>query len=208
MFTNKKFQQEILQGVEIGKCFLLYEIRNEWVDWNGTTVRMARRGWRVHLALSNAEQAAEKSRLQGTKFEIREWPIVCFRGTSGVLVATEVQSRRPLAALARNRQTSLKGNTLGVVLNWIPDDRGVISDFISGCPPIVNLDGVYYSRKSSPGRGKNSLGWTLKPQEVDDSAIQAIAADGGRFLAIAGDTKNCTPQTSGRKRQGRSCRRS
>jgi len=42
--------------------------------------------------------------------------------------------------------------------------------------PLAATDGTYYTRQSSPGKGGNHVGWALRPQNIDDSAVRSIAA--------------------------------
>ena len=49
--------------------------------------------------------------------------------------------------------------------------------------PLEATDGRYYTRHSSPGRGGNHMGWKLRPQSIDDSAVRATAAQLQQLVA-------------------------
>jgi hypothetical protein len=76
------------------KVFHQYEHRNEWVNWNGDT-GIVHRGGLFDLSLEDLTDAAERLRLQGTRFIIDEAPAICAKGSRLALISTELFSDNP-----------------------------------------------------------------------------------------------------------------
>lgn len=175
---QQKIKDEKVESVEVGKVFHLYERRNEWVNWSGDTDIVSRSGRAVKLFLFEAEQSAEKSRLQGTKFFIDEVPAVCIRGTSGaLLLLTELFSDRPMGWYF-SRASSLNGvKTLGSLMDALVPTKWGVQSLYEEQMSVTPLDGKYFSRVSFPGNGKNHMAWSLKVRKIDDQAIQKVATE-------------------------------
>lgn len=87
------------EPIALGKAFYTYEIRNAWVDWNGTT-SITHRPSGFTLTIEEAKDWAERSRVQGSRFRIEEIPISGIYGTSVTLYLSERKSSRLLARYA------------------------------------------------------------------------------------------------------------
>jgi hypothetical protein len=158
--TQKKLKDEVVESVDIAKGFHLYERRNEWVNWNGDTSLVSRSGCAVKLTLSDAEQSAEKWRMQGTKFFIDEVPILLVKSRSGALILTELFSDRPMWWYLSKMPSIGHVKTIGSLMNALPQTQWGIQSLAVGPLSITAPDGTYFSRASSPGKGKNYMAWT------------------------------------------------
>lgn len=183
---HSKIEQEPVIAAILGKAFHLYERRNEWVNWDGDTDVVSRSGKIVRLSLSDAEQHAEKWRVQGTKFVIDELPIICLRAKSGAMIVTEIFSDHPMQNYVI--QPALRHDcclSVGALVKALPQSKWSVAFPVDGAPHVSPLDGTYYSRKSSPGKGKSYLGWSLKPRSLDDVAMKRLVDDIASFLGHA-----------------------
>ena len=157
--------------------FNLYKERNEWVNWNGDTDKIRRSGSIVLLSLDEAEQEAEKLRNHGTKFIIDEVPAVLVKSRSECLVITELFSALPLSSgfqFLASKDSALKMNDLK---NIVLKSKWGICDIHQPRRKIYPLQDSYYQRISSAGKGKNHMGWSLKPSMMNHRFIQKIVCE-------------------------------
>lgn len=183
----KQISEENIDSVDLGMAYLVFDRRNLWTDWNGTTA-MSRRNWGFVLSLNDAEQWAEASRLQGTGFIIDELPMLCVRSRSGALLLSERNSSRPMSWYP-SIAPSLDGvRTIGALASAFAASKVKwgIQHLSAGRVNVTATSGVYYSRESSPGKGRNHLAWSLMPQKIDDTPMRQIAADMQRLVSGAG----------------------
>jgi hypothetical protein len=131
--------------------------------------------------LRQAEDKAESSRKPGSGFEIDEAPVICARGKSETFLFAERRSTHPMKRWTQ-RFSQLNGVlTIGSVLHAVmeaSDGSMYVSRALLDNPsaPLAATDGTHYTRRSTPGAGGNHMGWALRPERVDDSAVRAIAA--------------------------------
>lgn len=184
---HSKIEQEPVTAVILGKGFHLYKRRNEWVNWGGDTDVVSRSGRNVMLSLSDAEQHAEKWRIQGTKFVIDELPILSLQTKSGVMFVAEIFSDRPLLSYVKQTVSLQDCLSVGALIKVLPPSEWGIAFPVEGAPYVSQLDGTYYSRASSSGKAKSHLGWTLKPRAIDDTAMKKLADDIASVLSHAKD---------------------
>lgn len=182
---HSKIEQEPVTAVNLGKGFHLYERRNEWVNWDGNTDVVSRSGRNVRLSLSDAEQHAEKWRIQGTKFVIDELPILSLQTKSGVMIVAEIFSDRPLLNYVKQAVSLQDCLSVGTLVKVLPPSKWGIAFPVEGAPYVSPVDGNYYSRTSSPGKAKSHLGWALKPRTIDDTAMKKLADDIASVLSHA-----------------------
>jgi len=165
-------KSENIQSVTLVKGFHLYKRRNEWVNWDGDTSLVRRSHKEYRLILSDAEQAAEKMRKPGTKFFIDEFPVVCVRGDSRMVLISELFTDSPLIRYASNPPNFMDVTSLGDIesslqtLKW-----SVLSNHNVANTILTSDDGRYFSRESSPGKGMNSLVWNLTFRKIDKTGI-------------------------------------
>jgi hypothetical protein len=174
---QQKLKAEDIKSVEVGKAFHLFKRRNEWVNWSGDTSLVNRSNHAVKLSLFEAEQSAEKLRLQGTKFFIGELPIICIKSNSGALILTELFTDSPMRWYL-SRKPSLNGiKSIGSLMDALPQQRWGVQSLHEGQVAITTPNGMYFSRKSSPGKGKNHMAWSLELRRIDDKGIEQFAND-------------------------------
>ena len=129
---HSKIEQEPVVGAILGKGFHLYERRNEWVNWNGDTDVVSRSGSNVRLSLSDADDYAERPRVQGTKFVNEELPVLYLQAKSGVIIVAELFSDRPFLSYVK-QPVSLEGHlSLGSLITAMASSTR--SRFDSGSP--------------------------------------------------------------------------
>ena len=175
---QQKLRDEHIESIDIGKVFHACDQRNQWVDWNGNT-DVVRRAWGFALTLDEAEQWTERNRVQGTSFQIEELPAICVKGKSGSLFFTERNSSHPMNWFSSS-VSSLHGvNSIGSLIEVFstPKANRVYRQLFEKVADAAPADGLYYLRKSSPGKGKNHMGWSLKPQNIDDTVMRQIVAE-------------------------------
>jgi hypothetical protein len=183
--TFAAIRAERIAAVTFGKAFYTYEIRNTWVDWSGTT-SITHRPSGFTMTIDDAKNWAEKSRVQGSRFRIEEIPIVGVHGRSATLYLCERKSSRPMARYADVICALTTPPTLALLMDTITRKpvSGLVCHLSKGIEEVTETDGTYWRRESSPGRGFNSLGWSLKQENIDDAAIRRIATtlDSSRIL--------------------------
>lgn len=185
--NNASLDINKLQNILVGKAYHLYENRNEWVDWNGDTAMVSRSRRTVELSLDNAKQLAEKWRIQGSYFIIDELPIICLQASSESRIITELFSEYPLEDCLNQPIQYSKINSINRLGIALATSEWAESIAKNGSPQIAPIDGIYYRRTSSPGKGNNSLVWNLKPRTINDYAVKKIANEINQSL-----TQTCT----------------
>jgi hypothetical protein len=170
-----KIKSDAVEAIDVIKGFRLYQKRNEWVDWHGDT-GFVPRTLSAKLTQSEAELSAERSRERGTKFFIEEVPMLCFKGKRGLLLVYQKNSSKPFSGIVNNCQDFVEVNTLGDAAEMFSKFKLCICFYESvGKELTPNNDG-FYTRESSPGKGKSSLAWTGKLTTVDSSAIKRLCS--------------------------------
>lgn len=170
-----KILQEPIKSVVVGKAFHVYQQRNEWVNWNGSTDVVNRSWTSIYLSLKDAEQFAEKSRTRGTRFVIDELPYICALSESGALAITELFSEKPMGRFLHQNNLSANGRTIQGLKELVKNSEWAITQIFEEHPSIVPLDSIYFSRTSSPGKNFNSLGWSLGPRKINEKPILELA---------------------------------
>ena len=77
--------------------------------------------------------------------------------------------------------------SIGALVTALPPSKWGVAFPVEGTPSVSPPDGVFYSRTSSPGKGKSYLGWSLKPRIIDDAAVRKLADDIKSLLSDATD---------------------
>lgn len=150
----------------ITKVYHRYEHRNEWVNWNGDTGIVHRSGL-FDFSLEDSTDAAERLRIQGTRFIIDETPAICAIGTRLAVVLAELFTDNPFRnCLKETPQCS----TLEDVEKTFRGAQWFASAVYTGnlekLKP-VEITEIFFSR-TSKATGRNSyLGWSLKPRKID-----------------------------------------
>ncbi|MBB5211500.1 hypothetical protein [Microbulbifer hydrolyticus] len=165
--------EEKIESVSWGKAFHIYEQRNEWVNWDGDTSLVNRSGKHVKLSLYAAEESAERSRLQGTKFYIAEIPAIVVCSKNFTLIVCELFSQSPLRNLKFSSKSLHTDLTLLGLKKLVPTSKWQFSFFIDGVISNLNTEKVWYKRESSPGKGRNHLAWSLKPQTINLQYVES-----------------------------------
>lgn len=164
-------KSEKIQSVSLVKGFHLYSRRNEWVNWNGDTGLIRRSHNEYNFTLSDAENAAEKKRTPGTRFFIDEFPVVCVRGDSRIVLISELFTERPLIGYASKPPGLTNVKHLGDIESSLPTFRWSVFSNCDASTILTPDDGQYFARASSPGKGKNSLAWTLAFRKIDKDGV-------------------------------------
>ncbi|QDX82121.1 hypothetical protein B9N43_13230 [Denitratisoma sp. DHT3] len=172
-----RIEEEPIKGVALGKGFHLYEQRNQWVNWDGDTDVVSRSQMAIQLSLNDAEQRAEHFRLQGTKFVIDEIPIVCLRATSGSIIVAELFSEAPFLGYLKHSPLDPQHTMVGRLVWALPPSKWRVVFPAEASVLLTPLDGTFYSRASSPGKGKSHLGWSLKARGINQEGIRKFIAD-------------------------------
>lgn len=176
---DKKIQPEIeceaIKSISLAKGFHLYTQRNEWVDWDGATLGVNRSNAKIYFSLDEAKANAERQRTPGTKFFIDEVPFVLVLGETSALVLTELFTNKPLAWYDTIKKSPIKSaRTIGALIKTIPTTKWTVCSLSIGAPSICLDDGTYYSRASTPGKGKNHMGWGLTQRNLQVSKMQGV----------------------------------
>jgi hypothetical protein len=176
---TEKAKAQTVVAVDYGKAYFITDRRNRWVNWNGDT-EVNLHFASCELSLREAEYKAESWRRQGSGFEIDEAPVICARGKSEAFIFAERRSTHPMKRWAEHFSRLTGVVTIGsVLLAVVQASRGAtrVSRALLDDPstPLAASDGTYCTRQSSPGKGGNHMGWTLRPERIDDSAVRSIA---------------------------------
>lgn len=188
--NTSRVKEERVVTVSHGKAFHVFDRRNQWTDWSGNTA-ITRRPWGLLISLNEAEQWAESSRVQGTSFIIEELPVVCAKSNSGTLLLGERNSVRPMNGW-RALLEHLDGvPTIGSLIDALasPQRDRLVQVTIGRLRDVTVTDGAYFSRQSSPGKGRNHLAWTLKLVQIDDTSVLQVATYLTQMLREAGSVQ-------------------
>lgn len=166
-----KILQENIKSVVLGKAFHVYKRRNEWVNWDGDTDLVNRSWASIYLSLREAEQYAEKSRTQGTKFVIDELPYIFALSESGAVAITELFSESPMLEPLLKHHLDENRRTISDLKNQIKNSKWVIKQIFEGDLKVQTSDSMYYRRTSSAGKQMNSLGWSLNMRKMNEDPI-------------------------------------
>lgn len=175
MISKDKILHEQVTSLSLGKAFHLYEQRNEWVNWDGDTNLIHRSRNNIYLSLTQAEQHAETSRTQGTKFIIDELPYILAVSKSGTLAITELFSENPMARAMLQDYPDEHDLTISSLQRAIQNFKWKVAQVFVGHEKIVPIDAMYYKRNSSPGKKQNSLGWSLTIRKINEGSIVKFA---------------------------------
>lgn len=182
---TEKAKAQAIVAVDYGKAYFITDRRNRWVNWNGDTdVNLMPAGF--ELSLRQAEDKAESLRKPGSSFEIDEIPVICARGKSESLIFADRRSGNPMHKWVNRFSLLSKVVTIGSVVEVVdakPTAMYVSSALLDNpAAGLVATDGAYCTRQSSPGKRGNHMGWALRPQSIDDSAVREIAATLQRLI--------------------------
>lgn len=172
---------ENIQSVKIVKGFHLYTRRNEWVNWDGDTSLVRRSYKEFRCTLSEAENDAEKMRKPGTKFFIDEFPVACIRSERRMVLISELFTESPLIGYASNHPSLRNVTKLGDIASSLQTFKWSVFSNYDTSTKLTLDDGQYLTRKSSPGKGKNGLVWTLNFRKIDKAGIDKLVE---RFESI------------------------
>lgn len=175
--NNSSTKQEFLVGAVLGKGFHVYTQRNEWVNWGGDTSVVNRSEKSVKLSLQEAEQYAEAHRLPGTAFVIDELPIIQLITRSGVLVVAELFSDDPFGGYLRRPIFWPENLSIDTFIAVLPPAEWRVALHTDRHAQFTSLDGLFFTRKSSPSKNKSHLGWSLKPRSLTCKAINRLVED-------------------------------
>ena len=167
-------KSERIQSVSVVKGFHLYSRRNEWVNWDGDT-NLVRRSYREYnCTLRDAEDKAERMRTPGTRFFIDEFPVVCVKGDRRIVLISELFTDSPLIGYTSNHpRLSNVSNLEDIESSLLTFKWSVLNNYESSAK-LTSENGQYFARESSPGKGKNSLVWSLKLRKVDKAGIDKL----------------------------------
>ncbi|KXJ50743.1 MAG: hypothetical protein AXW17_10025 [Colwellia sp. Phe_37] len=166
-------KSEYVTGAKLCKVYSQYQMRNEWVNWDGDTDLVNRSGKNVEISLLGAEQSSEIKRSQGAKFFIAEVPALYINTKLGGILITELFSKSPVSGIDDLGDLT-KGITIHSLTQKLPVRKWSYIKYFTSHPKLDGLDGFYFLRKSSPGSGKNSLGWTLSDEELNEKNLQEL----------------------------------
>jgi hypothetical protein len=163
-----------IQSVTIVKGFHLYTRRNEWVNWNGDTDLVRRSYKEYKCTLRDAEHSAEEMRTPGTRFFIDEFPLVSVRGCKRMILISEVFTESPMIVYDSTPPSLTNITNLGDIEKSLQDFKwSVISNYEANTI-LTTDDDPYFARESSPGKGKNSLAWTLKVRKINKAGVAKL----------------------------------
>jgi hypothetical protein len=165
---------EVAEAAHLATVYLLYEQRQEWYDWNGNNMATDS-SIGVLPSLTEAEVGAERRRKQGSRFCIDEVPCIAVRGNKSTLILGEVRAACPLRAVEESA-LALGGARLWDCDRATAGVRRRIRYVIPAAVSMQPIAEVFMRRVSSSGRGGHGLAWSLRPQSIDVSCLQRIAA--------------------------------
>lgn len=169
-----KIREEKIRNVSIVKGYHLYSRRNEWTNWDGDT-NLVRRSYRdFKLTITEAELAAEKARKQGSKFFIDELPAICIKSNNGFALIAELFTDSPLVEYAASPPIFKNVKSLEDIQGALRTFKWSVFSYHEKNSTLTPEDGYFYSRKSSPGPGMNSLAWTLSFRAINKSGINKL----------------------------------
>ena len=168
---REKILKESIKSVTLGKAFHVYQRRNEWLNWGGDTDLVNRSWTSIYFTLKDAEQYAESSRVQGSKFIIDELPYIHVQSESGILAITELFSESPMASSLPRHKMSSTQKTILELKEHVLGPKWVIAQVFEDHCKAAPLDPMYFSRISSPGKNLNSLGWSLAQRKMNQGPI-------------------------------------
>lgn len=190
-----------LRTVLAGTVFFVSEGRNAW---HSTWVQTYWAGC-MHSSLASAKKLAEKSRKQGSVFQIQELPCLQCNTDQGSIIVTEINSRDPLSGYSADAidKMPLDGATLisgaqdnylspsapahGLALSFDPKSR-----FWTKRPSLKNSVIIlasecceetefrrshesYHFLQSFSQGTQYLLGWRHRPSRVSDDAIMSLS---------------------------------
>jgi hypothetical protein len=172
---------EVAAAARLVTVYLLYEQRQEWYDWNGSNVA-TNSSVGVHASLDQAEHHAERSRKQGSMFCIDEVPCLAIDGTASVLLLGEVRTEQPFRTIA-DLVVPMPDAKLAAFDEATRGVRNRLRYLFRNAASLQPLKQALVSRSSSPGRGGNGLGWSLRPRQMDTSHLVRMQSQVNRLIA-------------------------
>jgi hypothetical protein len=160
-----------------GKVFQLATRRNEWVDWQGSTMLVNRSGKKFFFKLIDAKRAAAMQRNQGTRLEIRDVPIIYARSQSGMFFACELFANKPMWGYLNSRYPRNRITTIGGLERILPKEEWAVTLIQSGYNNVCAEDGYFkyvWQRRL--------LRWSSEDLQVDDKAVRQIVVDVQRSI--------------------------
>lgn len=182
------------------RIFYVYQGRNAWHSTWTTTYSEGC----MHRTLQSAKDFAEKKRVQGTVFNIREMPAIIFRSSVGDIIITQINTKTPLSlyspdaldnagvladifpALPKNNYMHLGAPIVGVAksFSWH-------SQFWHSRPPASNsvvivatrdisaeythdIDSSFQAFSSYSNGSKYRLGWRAREDSISSESINRI----------------------------------
>lgn len=157
---------EKISDIFVIKVFHQYDHRNEWVNWNGNT-GIIHRGGLFDLTLEDSTDAAERSRIQGTRFIIEETPAICATGRRYAIISAELFTNHPFRKFD---ETRLRCLSLADVASTLSGARWFVSAIYTGkLEKLTPIDATerFFSRTSRSTGSNSYLGWSLEPRKIE-----------------------------------------
>jgi hypothetical protein len=102
-FDEKQFPSLANTKIKSIRSCVLYFVTTGRNAWHSTWVSYY--GTQLHLSIDSAKQYAEKARVQGTVFTIKQQPSICLETDDGTLFVTQLWNDVPLSGYSKNALT-------------------------------------------------------------------------------------------------------
>jgi hypothetical protein len=170
-----KMEGDPIENIDVIKGFHLYQKRNERVDWHGDTA-VVPRTLSAKLTKSESENSAERMRERGTKFFIDEVPMLCFKGKNGLLLVYQKYSNNPFTGIGNICNDFVGISKLGDAAKIFSKSNKFLYFYEPTGKELTPVNDCFFTRESSPGKGKSSLAWTLTLRKVDAGAVKRLCS--------------------------------
>lgn len=149
--STQSLDNSPVKGISWGLLYYVHTGRNAW---HSTWVTQYTNGC-MHTTLQSAKDYAEKRRVRGTVFYIKQLPCLIFRSHNACLLVTEINNRNPLAGYSPDA-------TIDEISHSYSKIEGALDNYLRiGAP----LNGVAMSFLPS------STFWSVRPGPRDSVII-------------------------------------
>ncbi|MCA8278512.1 HNH endonuclease [Burkholderia cepacia] len=175
-------------SVEVAIVHFVYQLRNEWINWNGDTSKVKRPIAGVHLSVDEATATAEKWRVPGTSFAIKDSVAIALYCDGGVALIHESHSDTPFRELIASLKKVRDKSSLRQIVASLPTARSLEMTLRIG-KDVTELEhfessAQLFTRTARAGGRKNGLGWSLLPCKVDPNHALTLAASVRNAIAV------------------------